>query len=198
MLAAEPYNLLLIDVSLPDGDGFLFCDELVRGGQFDQMPKVFFTGHVETSDKVFGLNCGADDYITKPFAIAELKARVDSRLRGKKNLQTHFHRIHCFEFDSDFQRCLYVKPENKIDLHLTPTEYRIFLVLARHEGQPLTRGEIVRAVWAAHGLNIEERGVDTHVAHVRKKLHSCGPWLVSVYGKGYAFQMPKAPHSQAA
>jgi DNA-binding response OmpR family regulator len=197
-LAAEVYDLMLIDVSLPDGDGFKFCDELVRGGRFDETPKVFLTAHGQVSEKVFGLNCGADDYITKPFAIAELRARVDSRLRRRKAVANTLNRIHCFEFDSDFQKCFLIDAENKTDLGLTPTEYRILLVLARLEGKPLSRGEIVRAVWTAHGMNIEERGVDTHVAHLRKKLLSRGPWLISVYGKGYAFQAPSASQSQAA
>jgi DNA-binding response OmpR family regulator len=196
-LAVETYDLMLIDVALPDGDGFKFCDELVRGGRFDDVQKVFLTGHGQVSDKVFGLNCGADDYITKPFVIAELKARVDSRLRHKKALANQSHRIHCFEFDSDFQKCFFVDGTNKVNLELTPTEYRIFLVLARGEGKSFSRGEIVRAVWTAHGMNIEERGVDAHVAHLRKKLQACGPWLVSVYGKGYAFQVPSS-HVQAS
>src|SRR5690348_10215403 len=86
LLAEENYQLIVIDVTLPDGDGFKFCDQLAKSGEFDHIPKVFLTAHALTSDKVFGLNCGADDYITKPFELVELKARVDSRLRQQKNI----------------------------------------------------------------------------------------------------------------
>lgn len=196
-LAITSYSLLLIDVGLPDGDGFNFCDELVRSGRFDQVAKVFLSGHALVSEKVFGLNCGADDYITKPFSIPELRARVDSRLRQNKNTIAKTLRIHNFEFDSDFQRCSFVDAHGKVDLMLTPTEYRIFLALAKVEGTSLSRSELVRAVWTAHGLNIESRGVDTHVAHLRKKLLPHGAWLVSVYGKGYAFQNPNSISSAA-
>lgn len=196
-LADRSYDLLLIDVNLPDGDGFTYCDKLVREGRFEQVPKVFLSGQSSVSDKVFGLNCGADDYITKPFSIAELRARIDSRLRSRKKTSVEIFNIFNFEFNNEFQKCSYAYDTHQVDLQLTPTEYRIFLTLARGEGKSLSRAELVQSVWKAHGLNIEERGVDTHIAHLRKKLLPFGNWLVSVYGKGYAFQSPKIENSAA-
>jgi len=190
LLAQSEYHLILIDVQLPDGNGFQFCDQLAKNGRYETIPRIFLTGQGETSDKVFGLNSGADDYITKPFASAELKARVDSRLRRKAG--TSLLRLYGFELNSDFHSCLYRDGDNKTGFDLTPTEYRIFLALLRAEGRPLSRGEIVRAVWKSHGFNIEERGVDTHIAHLRKKLGTFSDQLVSVYGKGYAFVATKA------
>lgn len=190
MLAKDQYNLLLIDVDMPDGSGFSFCDDLVRTGHFENVPKVFLTAHSQISDKVFGLNCGADDYITKPFSTPEFRARIDTRLRNRKQISKQTLRLQNFEFDSDFQKCWFLNGNQKVDLGLTPTEYRIFLILAKIEGRPMSRSEMVRSVWSAHGLNIEARGIDTHVAHLRKKLLPHGNWIVSVYGKGYAFQKP--------
>ena len=189
LLDKSQFNLLLIDVTLPDGDGFSFCDRLARDPRFDQIPKFFLSGRAETSDKVFGLNCGADDYITKPFELSELKARVDSRLRLQKAMSPSVTRLHDLEFESDFQRCFCVIGETKLDLNLTPTEYQILLALAKAEPKPLSRREIVRAVWSANGLNIEMRGVDSHIAHLRKKLAVCDADIISVYGKGYALKV---------
>src|ERR1700733_13748577 len=73
-LVTREYSLIVIDVGLPDGDGFSFCDQLVKTGHYDHIPKMFLTAHALTSEKVFGLHCGADDYVTKPFELAELKA----------------------------------------------------------------------------------------------------------------------------
>lgn len=189
MLAANDYSLLIIDVVLPDGNGFSFCEKLARTGQLENVPKIFLTGHTSTSDKVFGLNCGADDYVTKPFALAELRARVDSRLRGlKPAAQTAAVDTSGFVFESDFQRCTF----EGTDLALTPTEFRLLLLLAKAAGKPLSRQEIVRSIWTQNGLNIEKRGIDSHIAHLRKKLPEGSAEIVSVYGKGYALAARKA------
>ncbi len=105
LLAAEHYQLIMIDVSLPDGDGFSFCDRLVKEVQFESVPKLFCPRIHRLLKRVYGLNCGADDYITKPFESAELKARVDSRLRRLKHEGSI--RLGGFELDPDFQRCTY-------------------------------------------------------------------------------------------
>lgn len=188
LLENEQFQLLLIDVGLPDGDGFSFCESLSRDPRFERIPKIILSGQNETSQKVFGLNSGADDYITKPFEVAELKARVDTRLRVQKTGESSVVRFDNLEFESDFQRCSYVHEGQRTDLQLTPTEYRILLAMARAEGRPLTRQEIVRGVWQANGLNIEARGIDSHIAHLRRKLETCEVTIVSVYGKGYALK----------
>lgn len=188
LLASTQYHLILIDVGLPDGDGFSFCESLERNMQFEAVPKIILSGHSLTAEKVFGLSCGADDYVTKPFESAELKARVDSRLRRIR--PEGVIRVGGFELNPDFQTCSYQDGRAKIDFQFTPTEYRIFLTLLRAEGCPLSRSEIVRAVWKSHGYNIEERGVDTHIAHLRKKMSELGEVVVSIYGKGYALAIP--------
>lgn len=183
LLATPGYCLFLIDVSLPDGDGFSFCEKLVKDERFGDTPKIFLSAHDDSSAKVFGLNCGGDDYITKPFELAEFRARIASRLRTRKAVAagaaTEFAGI---KFESDFQRCMY----NGEDLGLTPTEFRILLALARADGKPLSRDEIIREVWTANGMHIEKRGVDSHIAHLRQKLARTPARITSVYGRGYA------------
>jgi DNA-binding response OmpR family regulator len=185
------YDLILIDVMLPDGDGFKMCNELYSRPKLKMVPKILLTAKTETSDKVFGLNCGADDYITKPFAASELKARVDVKLRSNINREQQNLTVACFEFENEFNRCNILEASGKADLQLTPTEFRIFLTLVRNNGIPLTRHELITHIWKSHGLNIEERGIDTHVAHLRKKLGDLSSVVVSVYGKGYAFKLPE-------
>jgi DNA-binding response OmpR family regulator len=188
VLKRDSFDLIMIDIILPDGDGFRVCSDLANEEKLKNTPKILITAMASVSDKVFGLNCGADDYITKPFQTSELKARVDARLRKLNLSPEHIFTYSCFEFDSEFQRCLAVSNTQKTDLNLTPTEFRIFLALARNEGAPLTREDLVRLVWKAHGSHIEVRGVDTHVAHLRKKLGVFQEAIVSVYGRGYSFK----------
>lgn len=188
LIAGGAYNLIIIDVGLPDGNGFQFCAQLSKSGLYENVPKIFLSGHALTEDKIFGLNCGADDYVTKPFSLAELKARVDSRLRQQKRDSTKPQRLDDFEFDLDFQRCFYIQGDEKMDLNLTATEFRLLLLLVKAQGKPLTRPEIVRAIWKSSGLNVESRGIDSHIAHLRKKMEPYGSWVISVYGKGYSFQ----------
>lgn len=196
LISGGNYNLIIIDVGLPDGNGFHFCAQLTKSGMYDHVPKIFLSGHALTSDKIFGLNCGADDYVTKPFVLAELKARVDSRLRQQKTEPAGPQRLDEFEFDSEFQRCFYIQGSQKVDLNLTPTEFRLFHLLVKSQGKALSRPEIVRALWKTSGLNIESRGIDSHITHLRKKMSAYGNWVVSVYGKGYSFQPQQATSNQ--
>jgi DNA-binding response OmpR family regulator len=192
-IASFQYDLLLIDVSLPDGNGFAFCESLSTDERLQNVPKIFLSAHAATSDKVYGLNCGADDYITKPFEVAELRARVDVRLRQTRSAPADA-TYEGFTFHRDFQRCTYLDAKGTIDLNLTPTEFRLLLALAKAAGKPLTRQEMVRDVWTNNGMNIEKRGIDSHIAHLRKKLPAGSAEIVSVYGKGYALIKNSEPH----
>lgn len=188
-LELQRYDLLLIDVSLPDGNGFDLCMELMSNAGYQAIPKILLTAHTEVSEKVHGFNCGADDYVTKPFVPQELRARVHSFLRRSSQTKSgSIYRQSSFEFNIDFQRCTMVLGEERRDLHLTPTEFRLLLLLARQEGSVLTRDELERALWLTAGVKIEKRGIDSHIAHLRKKLGEDGDAIVSVYGRGYSFK----------
>jgi DNA-binding response OmpR family regulator len=187
MMQNESYDLILIDVMLPDGDGFKFCSEISGLGKWQHVPKILLTAKQAVEDKVFGLACGADDYVTKPFSTPELKARVDVRLaKALQGAKSSLFQFSEFEFDCDFHRCFVVNGTGKLDLELTPTEFQLFLVLVRNAGAPLTRQELISAVWSHQGIHVEPRNIDTHIAHLRRKLGSHRDVVEAVYGKGYA------------
>jgi DNA-binding response OmpR family regulator len=187
-LASKSFDLILIDVELPDGSGYDFCNELSQSTVFDKVPRIILSAKGKMSEKVFGLYSGADDYIVKPFFHQELKARVDACLRRAQTTQNENMIYRQFQFNSDFQKCFIINENGKEDLNLTPTEYRIFYTLASNENQPFSRRDLVKEIWNKNGLNIETRGVDSHMSHLRKKLKDYKNHIVSVYGRGYAFK----------
>jgi DNA-binding response OmpR family regulator len=191
------YDLILIDVSLPDGSGFDLCLALSQDPRHTSIPKILLTGRTEPSDKVYGFNCGASDYITKPFHLLEFRARVDRFLAPRGDPSDSALIYDCFSFNLNFQRCEILCGDNKQDLALTPTEFRLFLALAKSEGKVLSREELERMAWEANGTYIQARGVDTHIAHLRKKLGALGTVIVSVYGQGYAFQSTSSVRKSA-
>lgn len=188
-LANSHFDLALVDVSLPDGNGFALCSEISSNPLHTQLPLILLTSKDTTSDKVYGLNCGASDYVTKPFEMVELKARVDSQLRRQRSLSPENLKTSYFEIDNNFQRCFTFEDGKRRDIGLTPTEFRILMTLFKNRGTALSRDEIVNAVWTSQGMTIETKGLDTHIAHLRKKLGPLvGPKIASVYGKGYVFK----------
>ncbi len=190
LLGKEQVDLFLIDVTLPDGSGFDFCLKLSQDERFKSTPRILLTAKDEPAEKVYGFNCGAHDYITKPFHSLELRARVERflelKLSGAEEASLTI--VSGFEFDLPFQKCFRVDGAHKSDLGLTPTEFRLFYALAKRAGQVLTRHDLERVAWEAHGATIEARGIDTHISHLRKKLGEQKAVVVSVYGQGYAFK----------
>lgn len=177
-------DLFLIDVTLPDGNGFDYCVELSARPEFEHIPKIFITGKVKTSEKILGLTSGADDYITKPFSLQELKARIDVQLRNQ-SAHKKIHRFDEFEFDITTQHCNIYYEDRKIELNLTPTEYKILYILAQKKGELVSREKLTRMNRKPHDSDSENRGIDTHVAHLRKKLGPARDKLISVYNRGY-------------
>ncbi len=190
-LKERKFDLLLIDITLPDGNGFLFCAEISKNLDFSTTPIVLLTGKDDVTDKVYGFSCGACDYITKPFSSAELNARILSHLRKKIQLTDSQLKSKDFELDTNLQKCFIIKKEGqketRKDCELTPTEFRILLNLFKSKGSTLSRQQLIRAVWRNNGLSIEQKGLDTHIAHLRKKLSKFGSQIVSVYGVGYLY-----------
>jgi len=185
------YDLLIIDISLPDGNGLKFCTELDLENQ--NIPKVILSASDDVSNKVYGLTSGAVDYITKPFDMSELRARVELQSKRLQQIDKAKHRFGLFEFDQDFCNCFFAdENEQQIALDLTPTELRIFLILLRNEGQIVSKQEFIRNIWKNFGINVASRGLDTHIANLRKKIKLFGISITCAWGRGYSLQKKEA------
>ena len=180
--ALKNYDLILLDIMMPDVDGFMFCKK-IRG--IVDCPILFLTAKVMETDIIYGLGIGADDYITKPFRIGELRARVTAHLRRERR---EHHNTLGFEQEIKFDlssKELFMKGK-KVDL--TKSEYEICEYLARNRGQVFTREQIYEAVFGFDG-NSDNSTIATHIKNIRSKLAGYGVTPIStVWGVGYRWE----------
>lgn len=182
--AAETFDLILLDVMLPRKDGFQVCRELRRGGL--RTPIIMVTAKAAEAEKVMGLDLGADDYVTKPFSPAELRARIKSLLR--RSVEAGPARYRFGEVEADFDR--FELRRGGTPVRVTPTELKLLATLVRHRGRALTRAFLKDQVWG-EGTHMTDRVIDTHIGNLRKKIESdpSDPrWVTSVRGIGYRFE----------
>jgi len=189
LVESEPFDLVLIDVGLPDDevDGF---DVLgwVRNSSWNADTEVFFTtGRSGLSDRLRALRCGADDYITKPFASEEFVARIQAALR-RRAASSAAPGLRCSYGDVvvDY-RLMRVSTRGERNLHLTPNEFRLIAYLLEDPGAFKSREVILRDLWSELGVKVTERTVDTHICSLRKKLGELGDRLESIPSLGYRF-----------
>lgn len=181
----EP-DLILLDVGLPDMEGFEVCKKL-RG--FTDAPIIMVTARGENHDKIQGLEQGADDYVLKPFDPAEIVARVKANLRrvsssggGSSSILS----FHDFEVDRIGHKIV-VRGE---ELRLSPKEYALLSFLIENAEEVLSRDKILEEVWGS--LEHDSRNVDIHIRFLREKLGEelSAKYLHTVWGKGYRFGAP--------
>jgi DNA-binding response OmpR family regulator len=175
-LSAHRFDCVLLDVSLPDGDGYTLCADVRK--RDTQLPILMLTANVTEDAAVRGIESGADDYIRKPYGIAELSARIRRVLDKNKPKQIVFGAI---RLEPD-RRSAWVG-EQEVDLG--KREYDILLALAQRNGDVLTREAILAQV--SDGVEVYDRTIDSHLSHLRKKLKNAGATeqIVPVYGVGY-------------
>jgi DNA-binding response OmpR family regulator len=179
-------DLILLDVRLPDRSGFDVCREMRRLGL--RQPIVILTVRGEETDKVLGLEVGADDYVTKPYNLRELQARIRAQLRRAYGhlAATEADLIYTGDLVIDRGRAQ-VRRGSQL-LNLTPTELRLLVYLAQNPGQALSRAQILDAVWGYDADVESERVVNVHIRRLREKveLDPSRPTLVlTVPGIGY-------------
>ena len=178
-----PWDLILLDVMLPKVDGFDVCAALRRAGV--AAPIILLTARVQEAEKILGLDSGADDYVTKPFSLRELRARVRAQLRRRTTIDDRIVRFGDCEVDMDRAELR----RAGAPVELTAQEFRLLSVFLRHPGRVLSRDQLIDAAWGT-GMAITDRTVDTHVFNLRKKIErvpadpTC---LVGVRGLGYRF-----------
>ena len=156
-------DLILLDIMLPKINGYEVC-RLLRG-EGVEIPIIMLTAKGQESDIVLGLNLGADDYVTKPFNMNELLARIKAMLRRKERVDTAVLRFGDFELDLGAHRLM----RNGQELQLTPKEFKLLQFFVEHEGRALTRDEILRSVWGS-GIYVNTRSVDRCVTTLREKI----------------------------
>jgi two-component system OmpR family response regulator len=174
-------HLILLDVMLPDLDGFEVCRRLRAGG--DQVPVIFLTARDTPSDTVTGLTLGGDDYVTKPFSIEALIARVRAVLRRTTPSDTGVLRVADLELDEAHWRVR----RGGVDVDLSPTEFRLLAYLMRNAGMVLSRTRLLAEVWGwDHG---NPQVVETYISYLRRKLDPLGtPLIHTQRGVGYALR----------
>jgi two-component system OmpR family response regulator len=173
-------DLLVLDVMLPDLDGFEVCRRLRDGGE--EVPIIFLTARDETEDRVRGLTIGGDDYLTKPFSIEELIARVRIVLRRVGH-------VHHAESQSVADLVLnddtHVVTRGGVPVDLSPTEFNLLRYLLQNQGRVMSRNRILDHVWD-YDFDGESTVVETFISSLRRKLNAHGPQLIhTVRGVGY-------------
>jgi two-component system alkaline phosphatase synthesis response regulator PhoP len=183
-LRAHRPDLVVLDLGLPKMDGLDVMRELRKTSN---VPVIMLTGRSEESDKLIGLEIGADDYITKPFSPKELVARVRTVLRRAENTPPSGDFVSSGDMIMDIARMTVTLKGQAIEL--TPTEFQLLEVLVRQPGRIFTRAQLLEAV---HGIAIDsyERAIDAHIKNIRHKIEP-NPrepqYILKVYGVGYKF-----------
>ena len=178
-------DLIILDLTLPKLDGLSVLSGLRTKGV--QIPVLILTARGEEQDKVTGLKLGADDYVTKPFALLELLARVEALLRRADNPTASSLKTGDIEINAAART---VKRDGK-DVELAPRELELLIALVKQNGQVVSRQELLHTVWG-HAGRVETRTVDTHVAELRRKLEtdpSNPRYIHTVRKVGYRFDL---------
>ena len=176
------YDLILLDVMMPGTDGFEFCKQIRN---MVDCPILFLTAKTLEEDILFGLGIGADDYITKPFRIQELRARVAAHLRREKR---EHHSTLSFEPDIRFDLSAKVLYVSEQPVPLTKSEYSICEYLAKNRGQVFTKEQIYEAVFGFDGIG-DNSTISTHIKNIRAKLeHFKISPISTVWGIGYKWE----------
>ena len=180
-------QLMVLDIMLPDMEGFEVARRL--GAQRAQVPIVFLTARDATEDKIRGLSIGGDDYVTKPFSLEELIARIRTVLRrtGQAEADSSMLSFEDLELDDDTREV----HRGGAPVELTATEYRLLRYLMLNPRRVLTRDQILNHVWD-YDFGGDARVLETYVSYLRKKLDVHGPPLIhTVRSVGYALRAPR-------
>ena len=179
-------DLLLLDWMLPDQSGLDICKKVTADYN---IPIIMITAKSDITDKILGLEFGADDYITKPFDLREVVARIRTTLRRLEQVRSAHQegnrnpvlRLHKLEIDTEER----LVKNNGQPVELTPKEYDLLMTLCRNQGKTFTRSDLLDLVWGYQFVG-DTRTVDTHIQRLRKKLDASDD-IVTVFGIGYKF-----------
>ena len=183
-LSSKIPDLIILDLMLPDSDGIEICKYLKSKEDLKSIPIIMLTARASETDKVLGLELGADDYVTKPFSPRELVARVKAVLRRKTQDSSKKVKIGDILL-IDLNKFEVFVENKKIDL--TPTEFRILKILATKKGWVFTRDQILDHLWG-HDKAVLDRTIDVHIKNLREKLGKAKKFIKNVRGIGYKIE----------
>lgn len=185
-------DLILLDVGLPDGDGFGFLAQLKN--QFDPLPApvIFLTARSETTDVVMGFSLGAEDYIPKPFNPFEFRARIEAKIKSihERKVESDSHQIGLLKINLNQLKAFITKDGHVERIDLTPLEFKILSFFAKNVDCVFNRDQLIDQIWGS-GISINDRAVDTHMSNLRRKIKASGYTIESIYGMGYALRKSK-------
>jgi two-component system phosphate regulon response regulator PhoB len=187
-------DLVLLDLMLPDMSGHEVCAELREYRRTRSVPIIMLTARGEEEDRVRGFEQGADDYVTKPFSVRELVARIRAIIRRSQNDAVEDRsRVQAgsIRLDLDGHR-VWVGAQ---ELDLTAIEYRLLSLFVERQNRVQSRDQLIDAVWGV-GTAITSRTVDVHVKRLRSKLGEAASYIDTVWGVGYRLVVPEGPKSE--
>ncbi len=183
-------NLILLDIMMPEMDGWEVCKQLMKDEKTSTIPVIFLTAKGSEVDEVVGLELGADDYIVKPISIRKLIARIKTALRRKEKLETpgetipEVLKIGALEINIPN----YTVKIGKEELLLPKKEFETLVFLASHRGRVISREVLLNAVWGENVV-VVDRTVDVHIRKIREKLDKYDDYIETVKGVGYRFKL---------
>jgi two-component system phosphate regulon response regulator PhoB/two-component system alkaline phosphatase synthesis response regulator PhoP len=178
-------DLVVLDLMLPDSDGFEICKYMKKEDKFANIPVIMLTARTNEMDKVLGLELGADDYVTKPFSPRELIARIKAVLRREDKV----HKSQKIKV-GDILEIDMQKYETRVDgdrIELTSTEFRILKLLSERKGWVYSRDQILDFL-GSHDKGVLDRTVDVHIKNLREKLGHAGKFIKNIRGVGYKLE----------
>lgn len=181
------FDLLLFDVSLPDGNGFALCERIRKKG--NQIPIIFLTASDEETSVIRGLDCGGDDYVTKPFKLGELCSRIRALLRRSSVQNTGDNILRSGNLSVNLEEGRVFLDGKPVEF--TAAEYRLLCLLLKNGGKVLTRGKILDRLWDGAGNFVDDNTLSVYVRRLREKLEenpSKPEHLKTVRGFGYRWE----------
>ncbi len=186
MAKKEKPDLIILDIMLPVLDGYEVCKRLRMEG--DTTPIIMLTVKDKEIDRVLGLELGADDYVTKPFSLRELMARVKSVLRRTEERTKDLTSYSFGQVELDFKKYEARKKGKKLEL--TPLEFQMLKLFIQRKGEVISRDDFLDKIWGEDNTYVSFRTVDSHIANIRKKIEddpSNPKHIISIRGVGYKF-----------
>lgn len=177
-------DLLILDLNLPGLSGIEICKYLRETPSFRDIPIIMLTARSQETDKILGLKMGADDYVTKPFSIKELLARVNALLRRTKHGGNEIIKKENLEINLGSGKVI----ESGVEIAITPTEFKLLTALIKANGRVLSRQDLLEIVWGFDSY-AEEHTVNVNIKRLRDKLATSQTLIKTVKGIGYRFEI---------